>query len=52
MKMKPKGWTQGRKPQMFSMPPNAAAWLKWGWDGKGDLCRNITPTPLQMLSAE
>ena len=39
---KPKGWTQGRKPRMFSMPPNAEAWLKWGWDGKGELCKDVS----------
>lgn len=35
---KPKGWTQGRKPRLFSMPENAVAWIRWGWDGRGEFC--------------
>lgn len=39
---KPKGWTQGRKPRMFTIPPNAAAWLKWSWDGSENFCYDIS----------
>jgi integrase len=38
---KPKGWTQGRKPRMFTMPETAYEWLKKGWSGKGSFCYEV-----------
>ena len=36
----PKGYTQGRPPRMFRMPPNAAAWMRWAWrDGGIGRCK-------------
>ena len=32
---------QGEKPRMFRMTPNAAAWIKWAWDGKGRICKSV-----------